>query len=169
LHLSAPKRFLQGLLRQVFKPESGMATKMSARPLSDMRDGARHWALVFAKDDEVMSGLVDWAKRENNRAGQLNAIGALSSALFGWFDKDLRAYRNIPIDQQVECISFVGDVGVAGGKPALHVHGCVGRPGGHVLRAVVWPTLEVFVTEFERPLQKRKDNETELELFELAP
>jgi predicted DNA-binding protein with PD1-like motif len=97
----------------------------------------------------------------------------LSSVLFGWFDKDLRAYKDIPVDQQVECISFIGDIGFAEGKPALHVHGSVGRPdgslaGGHVLRAVVWPTLEVFVKVFEQPLAKRKDQETGLQLFDLA-
>jgi uncharacterized protein len=101
-----------------------------------------------------MSGLADWAQREDIKAGHLTAIGALSSVLFGWFDKNLRAYRDIPVDQQVECISFVGDIGFAEGKRALHVHGSVGRPdgsltGGNVRRAVVWPTLEVFVTVFE--------------------
>jgi uncharacterized protein len=147
---------------------------MHARALTKIRDGSRHWAIVFGKGDEVMSGLADWAKRENVKAGQLSAVGALSSALFGWFDKERRAYRDIPVDQQVECISFVGDVGMAEGKPALHVHGCVGKPdgslaGGHVLCAVAWPTLEVFVTEFEMRLDKRKDAETELDLFELEP
>jgi predicted DNA-binding protein with PD1-like motif len=83
------------------------------------------------------------------------------------------AYRNIPVDEQVECISLMGDIGVAEGKPALHIHGCVGRSDGRItrgrlLRAVVWPTLEVFVSEFERPLQKRSDPQTKLDLFDLS-
>jgi uncharacterized protein len=156
-----------------FQPESGKAPSVQARAFAQTSDGSRPWALVFGKGDEVMSGLADWAKRENIKAGHLTAIGALSSVLFGWFDKDLRAYRDIPVDEQVECISLIGDVGFAEGKPALHVHGSVGRSdgtlvGGHVLRAVAWPTLEVFVTVFERPLAKRKDQETDLELFDLS-
>jgi uncharacterized protein len=156
-----------GFTASDFQPESGKAPAMQARALAKTADGSRPWVLVFGKGDEVMSGLADWAKRENIEAGHLTAIGALSSVLFGWFDKDLRAYRDIPIDQQVECISFLGDIGFADGKPALHVHGCVGRPdgslaGGHVLRAIVWPTLELFVTAFERPIAKRKDQESDL-------
>jgi hypothetical protein len=63
---------------------------------------------------------------------------------------------------QVECILLIGDVGLAEGKPALHVHGCVGHPdgrvtGGHLLQAVTWPTLEVFIDEIEVPLPKQKD------------
>jgi predicted DNA-binding protein with PD1-like motif len=156
-----------------FQPESGRAPSMQARALAKTIDGSRPWILVFGKGDEVMSGLADWAKREDIKAGHLTAVGALSSVLFGWFDKDLRAYKDIPVDQQVECISFLGDIGFAEGKPALHVHGSVGRPGGslvggHVLRAVAWPTLEVFVTVFERPLTKHKDQETDLQLFDLS-
>jgi uncharacterized protein len=142
---------------------------MRARALTNMRNGTRHWVLVFGKGDELMSGLADWAKRENVKAGHLTAIGALSSVLF--VDKDKRAYRDIPVNEQVECVSFMGDVGFAEGTSALYVHGCVGRSdgtltGGHVLRAIVWPTLEVFLKEFEQPLTKRKDEV--LELFDLS-
>jgi predicted DNA-binding protein with PD1-like motif len=61
--------------------------------------------------------MLSWAKRENIKAGTLTAIGALSSVLFGWFNKDLRAHRDIPVDQQVECISFLGDIGFAEASP----------------------------------------------------
>jgi predicted DNA-binding protein with PD1-like motif len=155
-----------------FTPKAGKAPSMQSRLVGGEK-GARNWVVAFGKGDEVMSGLTDLMKREDIKGAHLTAIGAFSSALFGWFDKDLKAYRDIPVTEQVECISLIGDVGVAEGKPALHVHGCVGHPdgrvtGGHLLQAVTWPTLEVFVSEVERPLQKRKDDETSLELFDLA-
>jgi uncharacterized protein len=154
-------------------PKSGKAPSMQARLVAEDRSKTRTWAVVLGKHDEVVSGLTDWIKRERIEGAHLTAIGAFSSALFGWFDKDVGAYRNIPVDEQVECISLMGDIGVAEGKPALHIHGCVGRSdgritGGHLLRAVVWPTLEVFVSEFERPLQKRSDPQTKLDLFDLS-
>jgi hypothetical protein len=146
---------------------------MQARIVSGQIGQPRTWALIFGKGDEVMSGLTDWAKRERIQGAHLTAIGAFSSALFGWFDKDHKAYRNIPVDQQVECISLIGDIGLVDGNPVLHVHGCVGHPdglvkGGHLLNAVTWPTLEVFASETGVPLHKRKDDETDLELFTLS-
>jgi predicted DNA-binding protein with PD1-like motif len=155
-----------------FAPRAGKAPLMQSRLVGGEK-GARNWVAAFGKGDEVMSGLTDLIKREDIKGAHVTAIGALSSALFGWFDKDLKAYRDIPVNEQVECISLIGDVGVAEGKPALHVHGCVGHPdgrvtGGHLLRAVTWPTLEVFISEVERPLHKRKDDETSLELFDLS-
>jgi hypothetical protein len=101
-----------------FQPASGKAPSMQARALAQTSDGARPWVLSLERATK-MSGLADWARRENIRAGHLTAIGALSSVRFGWFDKDRRAYRDIPVDEQVECISFLGDVGFAEGKPAL--------------------------------------------------
>ena len=153
-------------------PESGKAPGLRARMIAGQDGGPRAWALIFAKGDEVMSGLLDWANREHVSGAHLTAIGAFSSALFGWFDVEQRAYRNISVDEQVECISLIGDVGLVKGKPALHVHGCVGLPdgsvkGGHLLHATAFPTVEMFVTEAATALPKEQDPETTLELFAL--
>jgi uncharacterized protein len=153
-------------------PDPGQAPGMQAQVISGKDGAPRTWAIIFAKGDEIMSGLSDWMKREHVSGAHLSAIGAFSSAMFGWFDKDQRAYLNIPVDEQVECISLLGDIGLVEQKPALHIHGCVGHrdgsvKGGHLLRAVAFPTLEVFVTESQIPLHKQQDPETTLELFNL--
>lgn len=155
------------------QPEPGRAPLMTSRLVTGAAGGPRTWMLVFGKGDEVLSGLVEFVTREAVTGGHLSAIGAMSSALFGWFDKGHRAYRNVPIDEQTECVSLNGDLGIAEGKPALHIHGAVARRdgsvhGGHLLSAIVWPTLEVFLTETAIELNKKKDTETTLELFHLT-
>jgi predicted DNA-binding protein with PD1-like motif len=89
-----------------------------------------------------MSGLTEFAVREKLVAGHFTAIGALESARFGWFDRAQKAYHDIPIDQQVEMISLIGDLGVVNGAPQIHAHGAVGfrdgqLRGGHILEAIV--------------------------------
>jgi uncharacterized protein len=150
----------------------GKAPGMRTRLISGRPGGARSDVLIFGKGDEVMSGLTDWAQQERIVAAHLTAIGAFSSALFGWFDQNHRAYRHIPVEQQIECISLVGDVGLVDGKAAPHVHGSVALRdgtvrGGHLLEATVWPTLEVFVSSTEGMLDKERDSETDLWLFDL--
>ena len=135
-----------------YQPEPGQAPGMQARVIAGGNGMPRTFALIFAKGDEVMSGLTDWASRENIASAHLQGIGAFSSALLGWFDKDRKEYRHIPIDEIVECLSLLGDVGVVEGKRTLHVHASVGLPdgtvkGGHMLSAHVFPTLELFATE----------------------
>ena len=154
------------------QPDADKAPLMKTRMVAAEAGGPRSWLVIFGKGDEVLSGLMAFVESEKISGGSIVAIGAMSSALFGWFDKDVRAYLNIPIDEQVECVSLNGDIGIAEGKRALHIHGAVARRdgtvhGGHLLRAIVWPTLEVFVTETAIELDKKKDPETTLELFDL--
>lgn len=150
----------------------GRAPGLQSRLMAENANGERTYAVIFAKGDEIMSGLTEFAVREKLVAGHFSAIGALESARFGWFDRAQKAYRNIPIDHQVELISLIGDVGLVNGAPQIHAHGAVGSPdgqvrGGHVLEAIVWPTLELFFTAYRTPLIKTHDSETSLSLFDL--
>ena len=145
---------------------------MQARLVAETSDGEKTYAVIFAKGDEVLSGLTEFAEREKLGAGHFTAIGALQSARFGWFDRARQAYRDIPINQQVELISLIGDVGAVNGAPQIHAHGAVGLPdgnvrGGHLLEAIAWPTLELFFTAFPTTLVKKRDDETSLFLFDL--
>jgi predicted DNA-binding protein with PD1-like motif len=78
----------------------------------------------------------------------------------------------IPIAEQVEVLSLLGDIALDDGQPKLHAHVVVGRRdgttrGGHLLEGHVWPTLEVIVTESPHHLQRSMDRETGLALIRL--
>jgi predicted DNA-binding protein with PD1-like motif len=150
----------------------GRAPGLQTRLIAENPSGERTYAVIFAKGDEIMSGLTEFAVREKLVASHFTAIGALERGRFGWFDRAQKAYRNIPIEEQVELISLVGDVGLVNGAPQIHAHRAVGFPdgqmrGGHILEAVVWPTLELFLTAYRTPLIKTHDAETNLSLFDL--
>jgi hypothetical protein len=152
--------------------DQGRAPGLQARLVTENSNGERTYAVIFAKGDEILSGLTEFAEREKLTAGYFTAIGALQSARFGWFDPLHNAYRDIPIEQQVELISLLGDVGLVNGAPQIHAHGAVGFPdgqvrGGHLLQAIAWPTLELFLTACPTTLIKKHDDETDLFLFDL--
>jgi uncharacterized protein len=152
--------------------ERGLAPGLQGKVIHQGPGDETTYALIFGKGDEVMSGLTEFAEAQKLTAGYFSAIGALEHATFGWFDGAKKAYRNIPIEQQAELISLVGDVGLINGKPQIHAHGAVGFSdgqvrGGHLLQAFVWPSLELFFTTFPPTLTKKKDLETDLYLFDL--
>ena len=146
---------------------------MQVRVITDNVNGEKTYAVIFAKGDEILSGLTEFAEREKLTSGIFTAIGALQSAQFGWFDRARKAYRDIPInEQEVELISLLGDVGLVNGAPQIHAHGAVGLRhgqvrGGHLLQAIAWPTVELFFTACPASLVKRHDDETDLFLFDL--
>jgi len=152
--------------------DRGRAPGLQTRLIAENSNGEKTYALIFAKGDEILSGLTEFAEREKLTAGSFTAIGALQSARFGWFDSAHKAYRDIPVEQQVELISLIGDVGLVNGAPQIHTHGAVGLPdgqvrGGHLLQAIVWPTVELFFTAYPTTLVKTRDDETDLFLFDL--
>jgi len=134
----------------------------------------RTWALVFATGDEVTSSLSDFAYREQLRAARFTAIGAFREATLGYFDWASKQYEKIPLREQVEVLSLVGDVALEGDAPKVHAHVVVGKRdgsahGGHLLDAHVRPTLEVMLTESPAHLQRLFDPASGLALIAIDP
>jgi predicted DNA-binding protein with PD1-like motif len=130
------------------------------------------FVVVFDKGDRAITGLTDLARRERLGASQLTAIGGFSRATLGYFDRDRKRYREIPVEEQVEVLSLLGDLVLEDGEPKVHVHVVLGRAdgttvGGHLLEGEVWPTLEVVLSEAPGALPKRIDPETGLALIDL--
>ncbi|MBQ1016802.1 DNA-binding protein [Micromonospora sp. D93] len=126
--------------------------------------------VVCDDGDEPVSVISDALHRHDLRAGRVTAVGGFREAEVGWFDRQARDYRHIPVREQVEVLSLVGDVAARDGEPVLHVHAVLGRAdgstvGGHLLSARVWPTLEVIITEVAPELSKQVDPETGLALI----
>jgi len=137
-------------------------------------DGSQKtYALVLEAGDEVVSALTEFAKTEGLAASHFTAIGALSGVTLGYFQRDRKTYARIPIREQVEVLSLVGDIALDGGDPKVHAHIVVGKAdasahGGHLLDARVWPTLEVILTESPAHLRRRLDRDSGLALIDLA-
>ena len=129
------------------------------------------YVLVLDKGDEAVSSIEGFAQEHGISAAQLTGVGAFSEAVLGFFDWETKDYRKIPVKEQVEVVSLIGDVALGpDGKPALHPHVVVSRSdgsamGGHLLEAYVRPTLEVVLTESPKHLHKRKDSESGLALI----
>jgi predicted DNA-binding protein with PD1-like motif len=133
-------------------------------------DGQRTFAVILVTGDEVMACLKDFVTREKITAAQISAIGALSDVVLEYFDWEKKDYLKIPLREQVEVASLLGDVAEADGKPAIHLHIVVGRRdgsamAGHLGEAHVRPTLEVILTESPAHLRKRHDPESGLALI----
>jgi predicted DNA-binding protein with PD1-like motif len=132
--------------------------------------GQRTFAVILRTGDEAMSCLQDFAVNERISAAQLTAIGAFRKAQLAYFDWEQKKYSPIPVAEQVEVASLVGDSAVTDGKPSLHIHAVLGRRdgtalAGHLQEGHVRPTLEVIVTESPAHLRKITDQESGLALI----
>jgi predicted DNA-binding protein with PD1-like motif len=129
-------------------------------------------ALVFEKGDDVVPILEQFAKEHTLSASRFSAIGALRTAVLGYFDWERKDYDRITVNEQVEVLSLNGDIALDGDQPKVHAHAVLGRRdgstiGGHVLQATVQPTLEVVLVESPGYLRKTCNRETGLALIDI--
>ena len=132
--------------------------------------GRRVLVVVGDKGEEAVRAVSAAVTDSGIRAAQITAVGGFMRGELGYFDRKLRDYVRIPVTEQVEVLSMLGDVAERDGTPQLHLHAVLGRRdgstvGGHLLSGDVWPTLEVIVTEVGPELAKRVDPETGLALL----
>ncbi|SCG73232.1 PPC domain-containing DNA-binding protein [Micromonospora inositola] len=137
----------------------------------ELSDGDRRVVVVAVdKGEDAVAAVNEAAVRYGIRGARVTAVGGFASAELGYFDREKRDYLRIPVGEQVEVLSLLGDIAEHEGQPALHVHAVLGRRdgttvGGHLLRGEVWPTLEVIISEVGASLAKRIDRETGLALL----
>jgi predicted DNA-binding protein with PD1-like motif len=137
-------------------------------------DPEKTFALVFDAGEEVVAGLLQFARDHELPGAHLTAIGAFERVTLGFFDVARKDYKKIAIQEQVELMSLVGNIAHDGeGNPKLHAHVVVGKSdgsahGGHLLDAYVRPTLEVVVVEASRHLRRTIRGEFGLALLDLS-
>jgi uncharacterized protein len=138
------------------------------------QDGqSRTFVAILSHGDEVMSCLQQFARDERLTAAHISALGAFSEAEIKFFDWESKTYLPIPVREQVEVASLVGDIAVdAKGEPALHIHVVLGKRegsavAGHLAKGLVRPTLEVVIEETPAHLCRLEDPESGLALIRL--
>ena len=130
----------------------------------------RTFVLAFDQGDDVPAVLQRFAEEQKIVAAELRGIGGFRSVTLAYFERATMTYEPRPLAEQVEVVSLLGNVTLAGGKPKVHAHCVIGLKdgstmGGHLLAAEVWPTLELFVTAYSQPLERKHDPETKLPLL----
>jgi hypothetical protein len=130
------------------------------------------YVVVCDPGDEAVAALTQFARAEDLEAAQITAVGAFERAVVGWFDRIEKDYRRIPVDQQCEVLSLIGDVAVGQDGPTVHVHVVLGLSdgttrGGHLIEGRVFPTLELVVRETPAELRKVMRPDLGLALIDL--
>lgn len=129
--------------------------------------------LALEPGDEFMDAITRFAAERALRAASFTAIGAVSKAVYAYWDRDRKVYDKFETPDQMEVLSLSGSVARDDrGDVKIHAHVVLGgrdgsTVGGHLFEAHVYPTLEVFLTELTTELRRKKDPETGLMLLEM--
>lgn len=151
------------------KLENGKAPGLKVKMLSTAGE-IKTYILIFAKGDEVVAGLTEFAKSNHIKSGHYTGIGDALSIKAGWFDYNKKKFKIISIDT-AEVTSFTGDIAWYKGNPVAHTHMSVALQdgtvkGGHLLELVSGPTMEIVLVEEPTALYKKLDPEFEAALID---
>ena len=132
--------------------------------------GQTPYFLVFDRGDEVMETLRAFARERGIRGARFDAIGAFERAVVAYWNRDIRDYERMNVNEQVEVASLAGDLTIDGEEIKVHAHVVLGRRdgsavAGHLVRGTVFPTLEMHLVAFPDPLVRKHDEETGLSLI----
>jgi len=128
----------------------------------------------FQTGDDILESLNALILSNNVLAGSFTAVGAVESAVVGFFVGEGR-YAEVKLQGPLEILSCIGNVSVKDGTPFVHAHLTLadgnGRTyGGHALPGcIVGATFEINLLEYEDVEVVRKfDSRTKLYLLDTA-
>jgi uncharacterized protein len=119
-----------------------------------------------------VEALTRFAGREAVRTARLQGIGAFSDAVLGFYDRDRKEYKRIPVEDETEVLALLGNLTTMDQGPRVHAHATLSRRdgsalGGHLFEGRVGATLEVFILEVPGEVHREADEEIGLPLMRL--
>lgn len=135
-------------------------------------DKQKTYAIILESGEEAMEQIKSFAKKMNLSASQFTAIGAFSDTTVGFFDFSIKDYKKNRFDQQMEVVSLVGDVSMFKNEYKVHCHIVLADRngaafGGHLIKGIVHPTLEIILNESPLYLNREMDEKSGIPLIKI--
>ena len=135
-------------------------------------DEQRTFAIILESGEEVMEELMAFTKEEKLSASQFSAIGAFKETIVGFFDFSIKNYKKIPFKEQMEVLALNGDISMYNNEFKIHAHVVLGKEdgtahGGHLMKAIVHPTLEIILNESPAYLKREMDEKSGIPLIKI--
>ncbi|MCL5006989.1 MAG: DUF296 domain-containing protein [Patescibacteria group bacterium] len=126
--------------------------------------------LRFNLGEEIISGLEDFAARQNIAAATVSGTGSASEVELGYYDINAKEYKKKTFSEKMETVGLLGNIALLDGKPSAHIHGTFANKdyqliGGHVHRLVVNATMETAVNRLAGAIKRERDPEIGLNLI----
>ncbi|MEN3015004.1 MAG: PPC domain-containing DNA-binding protein [bacterium] len=116
------------------------------------------------QDEEVIQFLENIAMSLKIESGLFTGIGAIKQATISFYDYQSKSYIDKEIDERMEVINLTGNISYkyAEEKPFIHAHITLSDKqcnvyGGHLKRAIVGVTLEIFILPINDRIERIYD------------
>ena len=127
-------------------------------------------ALILDKGERVHESLKKATKQLGLPGAFVTGIGALKDVVIAFFQTSSKKYKEITIEGTVEMLSLTGSISWEGDEPVVHLHAVLGMEdgsvmGGHLMRANIGVTGEIFIHKTGARLERQRVEEFGLSLI----
>lgn len=128
-------------------------------------------ALILEKGEPIHESLKQAARDLKLPGAFVTGLGAIKDVAIGFFQIESKSYKEINLEGTVELLSLNGSISWEGDEPVIHLHVVLGLEdgsvmGGHLLRANIGVTGEVFIHKTGKRLERAKVEEFGLSLIQ---
>ncbi|TQQ84886.1 DNA-binding protein [Peptacetobacter hominis] len=129
-------------------------------------------ALRVDYGEEILEKINEVCVKENIKTAAISGIGATKETEIGLYNMETGEYKREVYTGLYEVGSLIGNITEKDSKPYIHLHIVIGDTKkdavhcGHLNRAVVGATSEIFITVFEHTIGRKFDEQTGINIFE---
>ena len=122
------------------------------------------------KGEEILEQIKVISDQENIKLANVNALGATNEFTVGVFKVDEKKYYSNEFKGNFEIVSLTGSINTMNDEFYTHIHMSAGNDkgevfGGHLNRAVVSATCEMFIEIIEGKVDREFNEDVGLNLF----
>ncbi len=128
------------------------------------------YIIRFTKGEEIISTLTRFLKKEEVNTGFFYGLGAVLSAKLAFYNLENKEYEKKNFTTPHEILNITGNVSLVDKMPFIHAHITLSNAqftcvGGHVMKATVGATCEVYLYPEEVQIERIYDTEIGLKLL----
>ena len=122
------------------------------------------------KGEEIIAAVREIALKENIKLANINALGATDDFTVGIFDVKEQKYYPETFTGDHEIVSLTGSINTMNGEYYSHLHLSASKMGGevrggHLTRAVVSATCEMFINVIDGTVDREHSDEIGINLL----
>ncbi|MCI5839146.1 MAG: PPC domain-containing DNA-binding protein [Peptoniphilaceae bacterium] len=133
------------------------------------RDGNK-LLIRLKRGEEIIEKVSEILKKENVKAGYLTGLGACDDVTISFYDREKKEYKDINFKKPFEITMLYGNISQMNENLYTHFHITLADInanafGGHLKRAVISMTAEIFVEIIDTKIDRFYDDETGINLM----
>lgn len=101
-----------------------------------------------SEGEDLLSALTKFVKDKKIQAGYFNVIGAVKSAVIGFYDEHSQSYKKVTLNQELEISGCLGNISIKDEEEFIHAHIILGNEEGKTYSGHLFEGTPVLLAEF---------------------